>query len=98
MTTPGFCPCCDRPSFHWHQHHVVGRAQGGTDAAVNLVRVCPDCHHALHAGRRNSDPHIRLVVYARHTNPRVGMYSDMKKWPGWLEERYLGYGSRSGVG
>lgn len=92
LADPGFCPCCDKPTQVWHQHHVVGRAQGGTDSPDNLVSVCPQCHYSLHVGRQNSDPHIRLVVYARHTNPEIGEYTDEKKWSGWLESKYLGYG------
>ncbi len=95
----GFCPVCDQPSNVFQQNHLVGRGQGGDDLDVNLFWSCRACNDKLPPqGLANTDECIRLVVYARHTVPELGQYADGKKWPGWLEERYLGYGSRSGIG
>lgn len=94
-----YCPLCDCSTFEWQRCHLVGRGQGGDDVPENLFWACPDCHDKLPPqGRQNSDQCIRLVVYARHNISELGQYADGKKWPGWLEERYLGYGSRSGIG
>lgn len=33
-----------------HVHHIKPRAEGGTNANSNLVRLCPNCHGEAHAG------------------------------------------------
>ena len=47
---------CD-PSYHCvlHVHHICGRRRGGgkheiCDRLPNLIVVCADCHHSIHAG------------------------------------------------
>ncbi|MBB2775865.1 UNVERIFIED_ORG: RNA-directed DNA polymerase [Comamonas terrigena] len=33
----------------WHDHHIVRRVDGGSDARSNRVLLHPDCHRRLHA-------------------------------------------------
>ena len=40
----GVCARCDEVSERWEAHHVVARADGGTDAPENLETLCPPCH------------------------------------------------------
>src|SRR5919109_1170301 len=52
----GFCqvPGCSRPAAH--AHHIIPRAQGGTDDPWNLVSLCAAHHlHGVHDG------HIRVT-------------------------------------
>ena len=31
-------------------HHIITKAQGGTDHPINLANLCFDCHFAIHHG------------------------------------------------
>lgn len=35
-------------------HHVIRRADGGTDALSNLLLVCGNCHEEIHHGIRDA--------------------------------------------
>jgi RNA-directed DNA polymerase len=48
----GACPVCEQPITEltrWHNHHIVWRVRGGSDAAYNCVFLHPDCHRQVHA-------------------------------------------------
>jgi len=48
----GACPVCHEritKETGWHVHHVLPRAQGGTDAMRNLVLLHPNCHRQVHS-------------------------------------------------
>jgi RNA-directed DNA polymerase len=48
----GLCPLCSRLitwDSGWHSHHVVRRADGGSDKLDNLVLLHPFCHVQLHS-------------------------------------------------
>lgn len=47
---PGICPLCLEPATHWHKHHTVWRAEGGTDHEVNLLPICATCHAIINTG------------------------------------------------
>lgn len=44
----GPCRVCQAPPNN-HLHHVLSRAQGGSDDFSNLVPLCPECHRAVEA-------------------------------------------------
>lgn len=99
----GECPLCGGPLIQFSRAHVVpkGRGGGGDDTPENLVWICGDgvmgCHGCLtHRNRviahRLSPEQVAeaLVVYCRVTVPLIGAYTDAKRYPGWLEDYYLG--------
>jgi 5-methylcytosine-specific restriction endonuclease McrA len=43
------CQFCGRRE-HLQVHHIEFRSQGGADDPDNLITLCSDCHHDLHAG------------------------------------------------
>lgn len=48
----GRCALCTEPLDYqsgWHDHHIVRRVDGGSDAMVNRVLLHPVCHTRLHA-------------------------------------------------
>jgi RNA-directed DNA polymerase len=48
----GRCALCDEPLDHqtgWHDHHIVHKQHGGSDALSNRVLLHPVCHNRLHA-------------------------------------------------
>ena len=48
----GKCPVCREPitkDIGWEIHHVVPRANGGTNARANLVLLHPNCHRQVHS-------------------------------------------------
>jgi RNA-directed DNA polymerase len=59
----GRCPICEQPITQvtgWHNHHIIWRSRGGSDAAENRVLVHPECHRQLHAqGFSVSKPRLR---------------------------------------
>jgi len=47
----GACPRCGQKitkSTGWHVHHVLRKADGGTDGLSNLLLLHPNCHRQLH--------------------------------------------------
>jgi len=46
-------PGC-RHTQHLHVHHVVPRAEGGSNDAENLVVLCSACHNILHKNKLDS--------------------------------------------
>ena len=50
----GRCVHCGAPitweSGRWHDHHIVYRSNGGSDALDNRVLVHPNCHAQVHSG------------------------------------------------
>lgn len=48
----GRCALCAKPLDYqgkWHDHHIVRRVDGGSDAMSNRVLLHPVCHTQLHA-------------------------------------------------
>lgn len=48
----GICPVCNQKITQitgWHNHHVIGRSQGGADKAENRVLLHPNCHAQVHS-------------------------------------------------
>jgi hypothetical protein len=43
----GWCECCNEAPFE-HAHHIVRRAQGGSDDLHNIAAICGDCHTRIH--------------------------------------------------
>jgi hypothetical protein len=48
----GFCVACGSTDDLQH-HHLVTRAEGGSDDESNLITLCCDCHLKLHQRQRN---------------------------------------------
>ena len=50
------CRICGKSSFkdkaNLDVHHIIRKADGGTDVPENVVTLCEDCHHAHHANLR----------------------------------------------
>jgi RNA-directed DNA polymerase len=47
----GICPICNQPiteMTEWHNHHIIGRSNGGTDSGENRVLLHPECHRQVH--------------------------------------------------
>ena len=54
----GNCAHCGAPitwESRWHDHHVVYRTHGGSNALDNRVLVHPNCHAQLH---HHQDTHV----------------------------------------
>ena len=46
------CPACKRDnSFYPAEHHMIPKSRGG----VETVRICADCHSAIHAAYSNKE-------------------------------------------
>jgi RNA-directed DNA polymerase len=48
----GKCPVCQQAITQetgWHQHHLVWRVNGGSDALDNRVLLHPNCHRLVHS-------------------------------------------------
>jgi RNA-directed DNA polymerase len=48
----GICPICNQKISQvtgWHNHHIVWRSMGGSDAAENRVLLHPNCHRKVHS-------------------------------------------------
>lgn len=61
----GRCPVCGElvtENTRWHIHHLVRRADGGSDAVSNLWLLHPDCHRQHHA---NPDLKWRLLAESK---------------------------------
>lgn len=43
------CGCKITSVTGWHDHHIVFRLHGGTDALSNRVLLHPDCHRKVHS-------------------------------------------------
>lgn len=51
VSQKGRCVLCGQPitkETGWHDHHIVHRSQGGSDAMANRVLLHPNCHQQLH--------------------------------------------------
>ncbi|MGI9452162.1 MAG: HNH endonuclease signature motif containing protein [Geminicoccaceae bacterium] len=51
----GKCPNCHEPitkNTGWHVHHILPKAQGGTDNLANLILLHPNCHRQVHSLER----------------------------------------------
>jgi 5-methylcytosine-specific restriction endonuclease McrA len=84
-----YCPLCREFTTTWQRAHVVGRGAGGDDVPENLAWLCGACHHDLHNNLRGTMTLVRFVRYCRYFVPELARYADGKKWPGWVEDRYL---------
>ncbi|WP_291447471.1 HNH endonuclease [Acidovorax sp.] len=52
ISQDGRCALCTEPLDHeggWHDHHIVYKVNGGSDAMSNRVLLHPVCHQRLHA-------------------------------------------------
>ena len=52
LSQHGRCALCDgaiTEESGWHDHHLVPRVAGGSDALANRVLLHPVCHHRVHA-------------------------------------------------
>lgn len=52
ISQTGRCALCAEPLDHegrWHDHHIVRKVDGGSDALSNRVLMHPVCHVRLHA-------------------------------------------------
>lgn len=53
VSQDGRCALCTEPLDHqqggWHDHHIVRKVDGGSDAMSNRVLLHPVCHIRLHA-------------------------------------------------
>jgi len=52
----GNCAHCDQAlefDSGWHDHHLIYKVHGGTDALSNRVLLHPNCHRQVHAGGLN---------------------------------------------
>jgi RNA-directed DNA polymerase len=50
----GLCPVCKQKITTltgWHNHHIVWRTLGGSEAVENRVLLHPNCHHQVHSQR-----------------------------------------------
>jgi len=59
LTQDGKCPNCGEhitKETGWHLHHILPKAQGGTDAMSNLVILHPNCHRQVHSRRKGELP------------------------------------------
>ena len=48
----GHCALCSEPLDHltgWHDHHLIYKVNGGSDALSNRVLLHPVCHNRVHA-------------------------------------------------
>lgn len=48
----GLCPVCGEPITkitRWHTHHLIRRADGGSDSVLNLWLLHPNCHRQHHS-------------------------------------------------
>jgi RNA-directed DNA polymerase len=48
----GLCPVCHQKITSvtgWHNHHIVWRTHGGSEAADNRVLLHPHCHRQVHS-------------------------------------------------
>ena len=53
------CPNCGElitKETGWHVHHVLPKAQGGTDDQANLMLLHPNCHRQIHNSDRSERP------------------------------------------
>lgn len=50
MTNEIDCKICQRPtaSESLHTHHKIPRSEGGSNDPENLIKICSDCHFAIH--------------------------------------------------
>jgi RNA-directed DNA polymerase len=54
MSQGGLCAHCGHTltdETGWHDHHLMYRMHGGSDALSNRVLLHPDCHWQVHAGK-----------------------------------------------
>ena len=75
-----FCVACGAKDDLQH-HHLVTRAEGGSDNPSNLITLCSSCHHKLHErqtdGRYNHSQRTKDAFQAakargkRLGNPRL---------------------------
>ena len=50
--------CCARcgGEFRVEEHHIIPRAQGGSDDENNLIHLCAVCHDKVHIGVTHDEP------------------------------------------
>ena len=66
----GKCEYCGRElDYHEMQlHHVVPASMNGTNNPNNLMCLCPECHHLIHA---NAVVNHELIKKKLHEHPEV---------------------------
>ena len=50
------CGDCGESDLALNAHHLLRRADGGSDALGNIVLLCDDCHYASHNFGHYGDP------------------------------------------
>ena len=53
------CPNCREritKESGWHVHHILPKAQGGTDDQANLMLLHPNCHRQIHHSEIDEQP------------------------------------------
>lgn len=48
------CYVCGETAILNH-HHIIRRADGGSNKKINLIVLCPNCHSAAHKGWLDTD-------------------------------------------
>jgi hypothetical protein len=78
------CPNTD--GFPVHAHHIVreGAPWFGAFTESNIVGLCAQCHHDLHAG----DDRVKKILRVRLTADEVE-YADVKAYPGYVDDVYF---------
>lgn len=58
------CPLCRKEKTIFEAHHVVWRADGGTDDKTNLLKICKTCHLTITNGDpADADQLERLCIF-----------------------------------
>ena len=72
------CPNCREritKESGWHVHHILPKAQGGTDDQANLMLLHPNCHRQIH----NSDQSERPAPVTRGFAEARAAYGETRK-------------------
>lgn len=57
----GVCIYCLNKSRDLQAHHIISRAQGGSDILENLISLCWKCHRLYHDGHISKEKLIEKV-------------------------------------
>jgi 5-methylcytosine-specific restriction endonuclease McrA len=78
-------PGC-RSSRGLETHHLIHRADGGTDEASNLILACSACHQAHHAGTLMISGTADQLEVRRPRQAVASLVTDVRAqdWMKWL--------------
>lgn len=89
------CPLCLEESSEYEGHHVIWRAEGGTDDGTNILTLCKTCHAVLSRGNsRDAAPRDKACFY--YALATHGL--DFVERSGLLSDKYNTYYNRSSQG